>query len=67
MGERIIILDFATAEVHIFNYDSNVYEDGEHFLKEQHSEHGRTFRKEDCQWMVVDLDKSEGRMPLYIH
>jgi hypothetical protein len=64
---KIVILDFATCEVHIFPYDPNVWEDGEHFLIEHYSEHGNTFKESQCEWMIVDIEKFEGRLPLYIH
>ena len=35
---KIVIMDFATSEVHIFSYDPNIWELGEHFLTEHFSE-----------------------------
>jgi hypothetical protein len=67
MTHKIVILDFATAEVHIFDYDENIWEDGEHFLAEHHSEHGNTFKESNCQWMIINKDTNEGRLPVYIH
>jgi hypothetical protein len=67
VNEKIIIMDFATSEVHIFSYDSKIWENGEHFLIEHYSEHGQTFEEGSCQWMIVDLHKTEERLPLYIH
>ena len=32
MKKKIIILDFSTAEVHVFDFDSNLYEGGEDFM-----------------------------------
>ena len=66
-NEKIIIMDYNTQEVHIFKYDSNVWEDGEDFLKDHYSEHGRTFREKECSWMIVNLELTEERLPLYIH
>jgi hypothetical protein len=65
--QKIIIMDFATCEVHIFDYDPNIWADGEHFLIEHYSEHGNTFKESQCEWMIVDIEKFEGRLPLYIH
>ena len=64
---KIVILDFATCEVHIFPYDPNIWEDGEHFLTEHHSEHGTGFKPGECNWLIVDLSKTEERLPLFIH
>lgn len=50
-------MDFATSEVHIFSYDPNVWESGEHFLIAHFSEQGNTFKESQCQWMIVDLEK----------
>ena len=66
-NQRIVIMDFATSEVHIFSYDPNVWESGEHFLIAHFSEQGNTFKESQCQWMIVDLEKTEDRLPIYIH
>jgi len=50
---KIIILDFATAEVHIYDYDTNVWEDAEEFLEEL------KFSSNECQWMIVEKLKLE--------
>ena len=39
-------MDFATSEVHIFSYDPNVWESGEHFLTEHFSEQIILYGKE---------------------
>lgn len=63
---KIIILDYATAEVHIHDFpDSDI--EPEDFLLQKHSEHGLTFKESQCHWMIVDLKKTEGRLPVYIH
>lgn len=67
VNQKIVIMDFSTQEVHIFSYDPNIWTDGEHFLGEHYSEHGQTFKETQCQWMIVDLHKTEERLPLYIH
>ena len=66
-NQRIIIMDFATCEVHVFIYDPNIWESGEHFLTEHFSEEGQPFKESECQWMIVDLEKTEDRLPIYIH
>jgi hypothetical protein len=67
MKNKIVILDFSTGEVHIFPYDETIWESEEHFLKEHCSENGQTFKENQCQWMVVDMEVTEERLPLYIH
>ena len=64
---KIIILDYSTMEVHVFDFDISKYQDGEEFLKNHHSEHGTTFKEEECSWMIVDLELNEGRLPIYLH
>lgn len=49
--KKIIILDTTDSSVHVYNYDENIYEDGEHFLKENEQEFPHTL---DCMWMVTD-------------
>ena len=66
-NQRIIIMDFATCEVHVFIYDPNIWESGEAFLTEHFSEEGQPFKESECQWMIIDLEKTEGRLPIYIH
>ena len=66
-NQRIIIMDFATCEVHVFIYDPNIWESGEAFLTAHFSEQGETFKESQCQWMIVDLEKTEDRLPIYIH
>lgn len=64
---KIIILDFSTGEVHIFDFDHQKHGTGEEFLIENFSEQGQTFKEGQCQWMIVNLEKFEGRLPIYIH
>ena len=66
-NQRIIIMDFATCEVHVFIYDPNVWESGEHFLIEHFSEEGQPFKESQCQWMIVGLESSTKSLPIYIH
>ncbi len=67
MKEKIIILDFSTGEVHIFDYDSTKWESGEEFIIEHHSQDGITFKEGECEWMIVNLSNFEDRLPIYIH
>ena len=66
-NHKIIIMDFATREVHIFSYNPKIWASPEAFLERKYSEHGQTFKEDQCQWMIVDLHKTEERLPLYIH
>lgn len=64
---KIIIMDFATSEVHVFSYDPSIWDTGEDFIIEHFSEHGKTFKLTECNWMIVDLSLYEDRLPIYIH
>lgn len=67
-NQKIIIMDFATCEVHIFSYEASIWgEGGENFVIAHYSEQGQTFKEGQCHWMIVDLNKTEWRLPLYIH
>jgi hypothetical protein len=50
---KIIILNFATAEVFIFPYDENIYDNCEDFFDSPYCEE-LGLRESDCQYMVVD-------------
>jgi len=65
--KKIIIMDYSTCEVHIYDYDEKEWEDGETFLTNHYSEHGQTFKESQCEWMIVDLEITENRLPIYIH
>ena len=52
--QKIIILDFSTAEVHVFNFDSNVFEDGEDFISQANDHYGIDLREQDCQWLITN-------------
>lgn len=54
-NKKIIILDFRTAEVHIFPYDENVWESCEDFIESEEI----NLNSNDCQWMVADNLKIE--------
>jgi len=65
MAQKIIIMDYSTIEVHV--YDLPEGKDGEEFLIEHFSEQGETFKASQCNWMVADLKETEDRLPIYIH
>ena len=46
---KIIILDFSTAEVHVFSYDENVWNDGEDFLYDITENGDQSFTETNCQ------------------
>ena len=52
--KKIIILDFSTAEVHVFPYDVNVWENAEDFFIGLAETTGHYFTESNCQWMIVD-------------
>ena len=47
---KIIILDFLTAEVHVYPYNLDVWEDCEDFIESEEVD----LNISTCQWMVVD-------------
>lgn len=50
---KITILDFSTAEVFIFPYDENIYNNAEDFFDSEYcTEKG--IRETNCQYMVSD-------------
>ena len=64
---KIIIMDYSTGEVHIFELPLSYQEDPASFVIKQFSEHGTPFKESSCDFMVVDMNNTEGRLPLYIH
>lgn len=52
--QKIIILDFSNGNVHVFDFDPNIYIDGEHFISENEKEGEIDFRLADCQWMITN-------------
>ena len=49
---KIIVLDYQTAEVHIFNYSPD-FGDAEDYMYELQQD-GSISKVGDCNWMVVD-------------
>lgn len=47
---KIIVLCFSTAEVFIYPYDNNVWEDAEDFLTSEEI----NLDINNCEWMIVD-------------
>jgi len=50
MVKKIIILDFFTQEVLVYDYDENIWEDCIEFLESDQI----GLNSNNCQWMVVD-------------
>jgi hypothetical protein len=48
--KKLIVLDHGTREVHIYNYDENIWESPEDFTDED----GHYLLDSNCEWMVVD-------------
>ncbi len=68
MKYKIVVLDLSTSEVHVFNYSGKTdTESLEEFVFSQHSEQGNTFKESNCDWMFVDMEQCEGRIPIYFH
>ena len=53
-NKKIIILDFSTAEVHVFPYDENVWSGGEDFIVDENEGGSVAMSASNCQWMIVD-------------
>ena len=58
-NKKIIILDFSTAEVHVFPYDKNIWDDGEDFIEDENENGDIALSLSNCQWMIVDDLKIE--------
>jgi len=52
--KKIIILDFSTAEVHVFPYDENVWDDGEDFIVDENENGSIALSLSNCQYMILD-------------
>ncbi len=50
---KITILDFSTAEVFIFPYDADIYDDAEDFFDSPYAEE-YGLRESNCQYMVSE-------------
>ncbi len=48
--KKIIILDFRTSDVFVYDYDINIWENGEDFIESEEV----NLNSNDCQWMIVD-------------
>ena len=51
--QKIIILDFRLGDVHVFDYDTNIYEDYEDFYTAMNEE-GYVFTDDDCHCLITD-------------
>lgn len=51
--KKIIILNFEIGEVHVFNFDENIWESAEDFFTSEECEEF-DLREEHCHYMVVD-------------
>lgn len=56
MNKKIIILDFSSAKVHIFNYTNGIRDniEIEDFFNYLADHKGIQLREQDCQWMITD-------------
>lgn len=59
MLKKIIIIDHSTQEVHIYNYDENIWENDEAFVVAHFSNEGSTFKLSECSWMILNTELNE--------
>lgn len=52
--KKIIILDYATATVIVFTYDSTIYNSGEEFIITMNEIGIMNTLHSNCHWMIVD-------------
>lgn len=59
--KKIIILDFATAVVHVFTFDENIYSSGAivDFFDAMNEEGDYGLKESQCEWMIVQELKLE--------
>ena len=50
--EKITILDFSSAEVHVFPYNKDDWESEEDFLMAHNNNEGFPLSSTNCQWMI---------------
>ncbi len=67
MTHKFVVMDYSTCEIHIFDYNPNDWDSEEDFLCSHYSEHGQTFKESQCNWMTIELEEFEKRLPIYIH
>ena len=68
MEYKIVVLDLSTSEVHVFNYSGEIDDDSiEEFIFDQYSEEGNTFKASQTSWMIVNMNETAGRLPIYFH
>ena len=52
--KKIIILNFSTSEVFVFDYDTNIFEDAEVFFEAlKYENEDYDFSDSNCQWMIT--------------
>jgi len=52
--KKIIILDYTSGEVYVFNYDSNIFTDFSDFCNVINEEYDLNLYERNCNWMIVD-------------
>lgn len=54
--KKIIILDFEKGEVHIFNFDRNIFkeDDIQYYFDVLNDNFNLHLTESNCQWMIVD-------------
>ena len=49
---KIIILDFESGNVYMFDFDNNIYEDFSDFVKVINKEFDLNLQEKNCEWMI---------------
>lgn len=54
--KKIIILDFEVGEVHVFDFDENIFkgDDLQYYLDIINEKFNLHLNENNCQWMIVD-------------
>lgn len=52
--EKIIVLDFSSPDVYVFDFDSNIYSNDniQDFFDVINDKYNLYLREQDCQWMI---------------
>ena len=66
-GKRITIMDLVNHEVHVFKLPKKFWGNPGKFIESKCSEHGETFKLHKVSYIVTELERNEGRLPIFIH
>lgn len=56
MGKKVIILDHNTISVHVFKFDSDIYDEDDivRFLDDVNLKYDLNLKEDECSWMFAD-------------